>query len=470
MAIDEKWQRARLFPVTGIGNPNEQERRGCSVLLAVLSSVKEFGRALTIRSGAPAGGIETFIEVPLELGGKTYRPDGLIQVTRGQRTWTALVETKTGRNDLDAEQVTAYLDIAREQGYDAVITVSHQVATTPGVHPVAVDRRKTRKVDLHHLSWSRIHTEAIIQHSNHTVADPNQAWLLSEFIRYIEDPKSGALDFEDMGPSWVAVRNGAGNQTLRANDPEALAVVACFDQLLAFCGMELSRHLGVHVSQRLSKAELDDQATRLQAQAAGLAEHGQLAGALVVPNAAVPVEITVDLRANRVYTRATIAAPTDRRASARVTWLLNQLKSAPPALQVVANVARVKSPGRSHLLSEILADPKALLEVPNADIRSFTLTFSQTAGTKRGQGKGSFVSSVTSLVDSFYAGVVQPLKPWAPPAPKPKSGPAPTDSAPSSVLSITAADSQVVEGAPAPAVTNRPELVPASGWPAASTP
>ena len=68
MAEGEKWQRARLFPVTGIGNPNEQERRGCSVLLAVLSSVKEFGRALTARCGAPAGIIETFIEVPFDPG------------------------------------------------------------------------------------------------------------------------------------------------------------------------------------------------------------------------------------------------------------------------------------------------------------------------------------------------------------------------------------------------------------------
>ena len=40
--VDEKWQRARLFPVTGIGNPNKQERRGSSVLLAVVSSVKKF--------------------------------------------------------------------------------------------------------------------------------------------------------------------------------------------------------------------------------------------------------------------------------------------------------------------------------------------------------------------------------------------------------------------------------------------
>jgi hypothetical protein len=86
MAMDEKWQRARLFPVAGIGNRNEQERRGCSVLLAVLSSVKEFGRAMTGRCGAPAGLIETFIEVPFELNGSHCRPDGLIRVTRGQRT------------------------------------------------------------------------------------------------------------------------------------------------------------------------------------------------------------------------------------------------------------------------------------------------------------------------------------------------------------------------------------------------
>lgn len=229
------------------------------------------------------------------------------------------------------------------------------------------------------------------------------------------------------------------------------------------------RRLGVHVSQRLSKAELDDQGTRLQSQAAGLAKQGQLSGALVVPNAAVPVEITVDLRANRVYARAAIAAPTDRRASPRVTWLLNQLKAAPPSLQVVANVARVKIPGRSFALSDLLADSKVIVESPQVDIRSFTLTSSQSAGTKRGQGKGSFVSSVTSLVDSFYAGVVQPLKAWTPPAPKPKAAPAPTEGESSIVRSTTADSSRALEGAPAPAVTSRPELAPVPDWPTTST-
>ena len=422
-SVDEKWQRARLFPITGIGNPNEQERRGTSVLLAVLSAVKEFGRALTTRCGSPAGRIETFIEVPFELNGSHCRPDGLIRVTRGQKVWTALVEVKTGRNDLDADQVTTYLDVAREHDYDAVVTISHQVATTPGVHPVAVDKRKTRKVDLVHLSWSRIHTEAKIQHANHEIADPDQAWLLTEFIRYIEDPKAGALDFEDMGPSWPSVRDGVRQQTLRANEEETLAVVTRFDQLIAFCGMELSRRLGVHVFQRLSKSELEDQANRIGTQSAGLAKDGQLSGALLVPNATVPIEITVDLRANRIDVKTMIPAPTDRRAQARVTWLLNQLKTAPATLQVVANVARMKSSGRSCALSVVAQDPKAIVDQPGADIRSFTVTLSQPAGTKRGQGKGSFVSSVTSLVDQFYADVVQPLRAWTPPAPKPKVAP-----------------------------------------------
>jgi hypothetical protein len=423
MAIEEKWQPARLFPVTGIGNPDEQERRGCSVLLAVIQSVREYARALTVRCGAPAGSIETFIEAPFEIGGAHCRPDGLIRVSRGQRTWTALVEVKTGRNDLKVDQVSMYLDVARDQGYDAVITISHEIPTTPGVHPLVVDRRKTRKVELHHLSWSRIHTEALIQQTNHTVNDRDQAWLLSEFIRYLEEPKSGALDFEDMGSSWVAVRNGAAQQTLRPNDAETLAVVASFDQLVAFCGMQLSRRLGVHVQQRLSRAELADQANRLQNQAAELAQSGRLGGVLVVPNAAVAIEVAIDLRANRVDTKATLEAPLDRRATARVNWLLGQLKNAPPTLHVVANVARSKSAGKSFSLPVLLEDPKVILEQPNADIRSFTLTMSQPAGTKRGQGRGSFVGSVTSLVDRFYVEVAQPLKAWSPPAPKPKKVP-----------------------------------------------
>src|SRR5438552_1168022 len=102
---EESWERARLIPVSGIAGPDEQERRGVSALLAVIDSVKEFGRALTVPLGAPAGAIAAFIEVPFTLGDKHVRPDGVIRVVRGSRTWTALVEVKTGRNELRPAQV-----------------------------------------------------------------------------------------------------------------------------------------------------------------------------------------------------------------------------------------------------------------------------------------------------------------------------------------------------------------------------
>jgi hypothetical protein len=154
VSTEENWQRARLFPVTGIGGQDEQERRAASALLAVITAVREFGRALTTRFGAPAGSIETFIELPMALDGKNYRPDGLMRVIRGKRIWTLLVEVKTGHNRLDPAQVVTYLDIARQQGYDGLLTISHQIPTTAGVHPVTVDGRKVRgNIKLHHLSW-----------------------------------------------------------------------------------------------------------------------------------------------------------------------------------------------------------------------------------------------------------------------------------------------------------------------------
>lgn len=420
---DETWQPARLFPITGIGGADEQERRGCSAFLAVLQSVREFGRALTLRCGAPAGTIETFIEVPFTLGQSKFRPDGLIRVSRGQKSWTALVEVKTGKNDLGVEQVSHYLDIAREQGFDAVITISHEVATTPGVHPVLVDKRKMRKVDLYHLSWSRIHTEALLEQTNQSVSDPDQAWILAEFVRYLENSKSGAWDFDDMGPDWVNVRNAAGLQTLRASDKETLGVVARFDQLLAFSGMELSRRLGANVQQRLSRKERTEPATRVQDQAIQLAKTGQLIGSLVVPNAAAPIDILVDLRANRVDCSATIQAPSEGRTSTRINWLLRQLKDAPKDLMITASSARARDSGPSHPLHALDENPMLLVENPQADIRSFTVTLCHPAGGKRGQGKGSFVSSVTGLVDRFYAEVLLSLKVWSAPPPRPKSPP-----------------------------------------------
>lgn len=235
-----------MIPTSGINGQEEAERRATSALLAVIGAVREFGVALLRPLGAPGGTVDTFIETQFKLGDRTVIPDGLIRVTRGGKSWVALVEVKTGVASLTHEQVECYLDVARENGFDAVLTISNQIATRPGVHPVTVDGRKTRKVELAHLSWADV-TTAVQQRVQRGVADPDQAWILAELIRYLEHQKSGAFDFSDMGASWVEVREAVAAGMLRANDKGLPEVVARWNQFLRFIALRLGRELGTNV-------------------------------------------------------------------------------------------------------------------------------------------------------------------------------------------------------------------------------
>ena len=114
MIKDERWPVARLIPVTTASGVEAKERCSASAFLAVMSSVEEFGRAILKPLGAPAGKVETFVEVPFKVGNGTIRPDGVITVARGSKTWSALVEVKTGPNELIPGQIESYLDLARE--------------------------------------------------------------------------------------------------------------------------------------------------------------------------------------------------------------------------------------------------------------------------------------------------------------------------------------------------------------------
>ena len=412
---DKPWERARLIPVSGISGPDEQERRGVSALLAVVNSVREFGRAITGPLGAPAGGVTAFIEVPFTSGEKNLRPDGVLQVKRGTATWTALVEVKTGTNELRTAQVESYLDVAREQGFNAVVTISNQLVGAPGEHPVTVDKRKLRNVSLHHLSWSQIRTEALVEQANKSVSDPDQAWILAEFIRYLEHPRSGAAEFDDMGPSWVTVREAARAGTLQAADKGAVDVVRRFGHLVSFAAMLLSRELGVEVRPALSRADVKEPGKRVQAAAAALAETGILSGGLRVPNAAATIEITADLRSSRIRSAITVDAPAAGKSLTRLNWLLRQLRDTPGSVYIEAIAVRQRGMGPVKTIAQVRETPRLLVEDPKRDLRAFTVSLSANAGTKRGKGRGSFVLSVLDTVDSFYADVVQHIKPWTPP-------------------------------------------------------
>jgi hypothetical protein len=415
---EEAWHEARLIPTSGISGAEEQERRATSALLAVLTAVREFGRGLTQPLGAPAGTVQSFIEVPFMLGEKRLYPDGLIRVSRGQKTWTALVEVKTGTNDLEPTQLENYLDIAREQGFEALITISNQIPPAAGQHPTVVDKRKLKKVALHHYSWSQVLAEAVMQKEHRGVADPDQAWILSELIRYLEHPKSGALEFDDMGPSWVAVRDAVAAGTLRPTDRGVAEVAARFDALLRFVSLGLGRTLGTEVVPVLSRKELAEPALRSAALVESLVKEGRLSGAVRIPNAIAPLNIELDLRAGRITCHIDLDAPKEGRPTTRVNWLVRQLKAAPEDLRVEAYAAHGRGGSAASLLKDVRADPAVLVQDPKKDLRSFRLALVTPMGTKRGRGRGAAIDSVLTATDVFYREVLQVLKAWTATPPK----------------------------------------------------
>jgi hypothetical protein len=417
LVAEENWQQARLIPTSGINGQEEAERRATSALLAVMGAVREFGAAITKPLGAPAGPIGTYIEVPFKVGERTCYPDGLLEVSRGGRSWTALVEVKTGGAELEREQLETYLDVAREGGFDLVLTVSNQMAPAPGIHPVDVDKRKLRKVGLQHLSWAEVLTIAVQQRVHRGVSDPEQAWILGELIRYLEHPKSGALDFSDMGGAWVTVREAVAAGTLRSNDKGLAEVVSRWEQLLRFAALRLGRELGADVQVQLTRKEIADPSIRFAAQAQSLVTAGVLTGTLRIPDAVAPLDLLADLRAGRVSVSVDVDAPKEGRAATRVNWLVRQLKDAPDNLRIDAFAVQQRT-STSELLRIVRENPASLIADPKRDLRTFRIAAGSPLGTKRGTGRGGFIDSVLASVDGFYEVVVQQLRPWMARAPQ----------------------------------------------------
>ncbi|HET7507872.1 MAG TPA: hypothetical protein VFJ53_05890, partial [Solirubrobacterales bacterium] len=366
----------------------------------------------------PAGRITTFTEVPLKApDGKVWRPDGAIAVERGKTSWKCLVEVKTGNVPLGSEQISTYLDLAREHGFQAVLTISNQISGSPTDVPVSVDRRKLRSVELRHLSWWRILTEAIIQHQHRGVRDPDQAWILGELIAYLEHEKSGAVGFEDMGQNWVPVRNAARDGTLRPGDERVRDVVDRWEQFVEYLCLGLSQDLGVQVLSAQSRSKdgqswTDELLKRLE-------RDGVLSSSFKVPGAVGPIEVEADLRARLTRVSVKVNAPKEGRPLTRINWMLRQLRKAPDDLRIEVRFARTKE-STALLLRDVSEDPKALLAPsdPKREPKSFTLSLARPLGTKRGKGERSFVLETRRQVVSFYGDLVEDLSDWRPKAPK----------------------------------------------------
>lgn len=427
MLRDERWPVARLIPITSATGVEARERNAASALLAVLTVVEEFGRSLLKPLGAPAGKIEAFVETQFKLeDGKAIRPDGLIGVTRAGKTWWCLVECKVADQQLTSDQMEMYLDLARANSLDAVLSISNHYATKSSEYPIPIDRKKLRRTAIHHWSWVRVLTEAEVQKQYRGVKDTDQAYILGELIRYLSDPRSGVVQFNDMGGSWTAVRDGARMHTLRKTDPSVAEVASRWDELVQYLVLHLTRDLGRDVRQLIKRHE-NTAATRHQALKDALVSHGQLYAQLQIPNTAGPLEIVADVNTRQITVSTELEAPKEGRSRGRAGWLLRQLTKAPPDVIVEARITR--SPTTlTGVLEALREDVSPLLPDPTREIRAFTVSRTRDLGMNRMAGRGSFIDGVADSVTEYYRDVLQNLSAWRARPPKLRTTEGPIES------------------------------------------
>ncbi|MCC5035509.1 TerD family protein [Streptomyces sp. WAC 00631] len=409
LAENDTWRQARLFPAPALKSDRERETRATSVLLSVMAQVPEFGRRLTAAFGAPAGRTETFAEVSLPHGDTPRRPDGIIRVERAGKLWTALVETKTNGNPLKPAQVQDYMDIAARRGYEAVITLSNDVALEgrPLVD-VKIDKRRKHKVALWHLSWAEVAHQAQMLIRHEGVGNAAHAWLLQELLHYLQHDNSGCHGFQNMGPAWVPVRKGIDEETLCEGDQRAVEVVESWERLVRQVCLRLGGELGQKVLPVQRARRGSDPDARRAALADSFCRDGRLSAELRVDGAQGVLGIVADLRTGKLRTSVEMPAPDQ---GYPLTWakrLIRQLAEA-PADTHIETLVDGRGAGPRGTLERLRPEPADILPKDGSAITGFRLSLFKGMGSTRGSAESGFIRSVDDAVDRFYAGVVAHL-------------------------------------------------------------
>jgi hypothetical protein len=416
-------QIARLIPTVA---DSKKEERATSSLLASFMVVPAFAQDVLSTLGAPTGKrarVTCYTEVVFKSKkDKKSRPDGLLVVTSGSKEWSALIESKIGAAELRQDQIEDYLDLARELGANAVVTLSNQFATLPTHHPVQVSKQKTRTVGLYHFSWLSLVSKAILVADDKRVDDPEQAYILKELVRYLQHDSSGVTSLTSMGKGWRDLCGELlqGAAISRKSDYVEQSV-ASWQQLLRYLSIRLSVAIGKPVSLYMTRARANDPSVNFDEDVLGLLKNNCLAAEFEIPHAASRLAFSADILRRTINLSMKLDAPKDKSlATASINWFTRQLKGAESAdLMIRAywprRIAMTGAP-----LDVVLENPKVLVpeNVSELPVALEVVRVVDLMG--RFRGSRTFVEEAEKAFPEFYARVGQKLTQWIPKAPKVK--------------------------------------------------
>lgn len=418
-------EQARLIPTF----PDScRELKSVSVFLAGLMSVYEFRRAMFASIGVRVGStakLDALTEIVFKNEDRKNikfkdRPDGLLILRTGKREWRALIEAKVGNAELTEDQISKYLQYAKDFGLDAVITVTNQFTAIPTHHPVKINKNLTKSVKLFHWSWAYIVTQCQLLISNENIDDEDQNYILHEILRYFRTERSGVSSFGQMNPEWKDVVNKVKSKaSLSKTSTEIQNTIAAWHQEQKDLCLILSNSTSSDVVLRLKNSHKVDPNLRIKEDSEAFCKNQILTCCIEIPNAAAPLEVVADIERRMIFCSMKVVAPKDRKTTkARLNWLLRQLKT----MNSEGFFIRATRPGKAPTTYEKVSVLKDFPEAIETDNGTTTVTWfevvyeSDLAG--KFVGRKIFIDELEKAVTHFYTEVGQHIKAWVAPPPK----------------------------------------------------
>ena len=418
--------RPRLVPVV---TDNRTELRIVSVLLATLTAVPPFAKNTLDRFGVRLNKTSTlncFVEVPFKSNANdtdALRPDGVIQLRTGSKTWTALVEAKVKNNPIDPSQIETYASVAAMYHIDAIITISNQLAFLPTHIPYQVPRKYTKKIQLYHMSWISLlrHAQLLMHDQESNEINSDQAFLLNETIRYFDHVSSGVKSFNQMNAEWPSLINAIrDNHTLNDHSREIENTVTSWHQEERDVCLTLSTMVGKTVSIRSTKNLKEDATLRFQNTSRKLTESCILESKFVIPDAASDLDVLIDITRRTISCSMTLDSPKDRKKpTAAINWLLQQLRNV-DATDVTLRANWSKQPRTTQAkLQDVRENPSVLVnEAANSIPKSLEVLVIKEPVRARFSSKKNFILDLETYIPEFYDRIGQKLRKWMPKPPK----------------------------------------------------
>ncbi len=413
-------ERTRLIPTVA---DTSKEGRAVSILLSAMMAVKPLATELLSPLGQRPGKrtrLDCYREVVFHGTANNDRPDGLIIVRHGKSEWTALVEGKIGKAKIDGDQIHRYANIAKDHKIDAILTVSNEFAGLPEHGPAQLPKVLARHVSLYHWSWMSVLTQALLLLSDGKIENPHEQLILREVARFLRHPSTGISGYTSMAPAWkeLGTQIQSGAPISKSMDIVQDAVSSWHQEERDLC-LLLSRKLGLPVHVRMSRSHKNDAQQRLLDESSELCTTFRVNSMFDIPDTAAPLLVVGDFRRRSVTCSMQLKAPEDRkRNSARINWLLRQLRDVEDERIFIRAVWPKRASDTQIGLGELRANPAALetdresLSLQYFDVRmvgDFKANFSSPR---------KFIEIIEGFVPAYYEKIGQHLRAWVPTPPK----------------------------------------------------